>query len=76
MKSKEHKAMAKTKVSSRGWAYSNDDLRDECYIGELEAISNACILVIQKPGSKLKDAIKSLEILKAELKHHIQLGQE
>ena len=68
--------MAKIRVSSRGSAYFSDDLRADGYVGELEAIPNACILVIRRPGSKLSDAVKSLEILKADLKHRIEMGQQ
>lgn len=68
--------MVRIKVSASGSAYFSDDLREEGYIGELDAIPNACILVIRKPGSRIGDAIRSLEILKADLEHRRDMGQE
>lgn len=68
--------MARIKVGKSGSSYFSDDLREDGYIGDLEAYPNACILVIRKPGSKLKDAIRSLEILKADFEHRVDMGHE
>lgn len=42
--------IARIKVGRKGSTYFSDDLRVDGYMGELEAIANACILVIRKPG--------------------------
>jgi hypothetical protein len=66
----------KIRVSNNGSSYFNNDLRAEGYVGDLESVANACVLVILKPGSRLRDAVKSLDILKLDLKHRIEMGQE
>jgi len=68
--------MHKIKVGKTGSAYFSDDLRAEGYVGELEARPNACALVILKPGAKLRHVIRSLEILKEDFQHRIEMGEE
>ena len=68
--------MPKIKVGDKGTAYFPDDLREKGYVGELEAIPNACLVVIPKPGAKNKDIAKSLEILAQDFKHRAQIAEE
>ena len=68
--------MARIKVSQKGSAYFSDDLRGDGYVGELEVIADACVLLVRKPGTKLKDAIRSLKILRTDLEHRLEMGQE
>ena len=67
--------MVKIKVGARGSAYFSDDLRCEGYVGELDAKTSACVLVIIRPGSSFRDAIRSLDIVKADFRHRMDLGE-
>lgn len=68
--------MVKIPVSEKGSAYFCDDLREAGYTGDLKADDNACVLVIRKPGSNLKDGIKSLKILIQDWRHRVEMGEE
>jgi len=51
-------------------------LRTDGYVRQLEVTPNAYLLLIRIPSSKLKDVVRSLEILKADLKHRIEMGEQ
>lgn len=67
---------ARIKVGDRGTAYFSDDLRNDGYIGDLDAITNACVLIIPKPGAKNKDIVKSLEIMVQDFRHRAEIAEE
>jgi len=57
--------------------YWPKELKEEGYVGELDMIPNACIIVIPKPKAKNKDIAKSLLILAEDFKHRAEmLGEE
>lgn len=68
--------MAKIKVGDKGTTYIPDDLRDAGYIGDLDAIPNACVLIIPKPGAKNKDVARSLEIMAQDFAHRAEIAGE
>ena len=68
--------MPKIKVGETGTTYFPDDLRGKGYVGDLDAIPNACIIIIPKPGAKNKDVAKSLEIMAQDFKHRAEMAGE
>lgn len=68
--------MPKIKVGDKGTTYFPDDLRDKGYVGDLEAIPNACIIIIPKPGAKNKDVARSLEIMAQDFAHRAEMAEE
>lgn len=66
--------MAKISIMDKGHTYFPDELRDKGYTGKLEAIPNACVLVIPKPGAKDKDIARSLRILAEDFDHRAEIG--
>ena len=64
------------KVGDKGTTYFSDDLRNEGYIGDLDASPNACVLIIPKPGAKNKDIARSLEIMAQDFAHRAEIAGE
>lgn len=56
--------------------YWPKELKEQGYIGTLDAIPNACIVVIPKPKAKNKDIAKSLLILAEDFKHRAEIEGE
>lgn len=56
--------------------YWPKELREQGYVGTLNAIPNACIVVIPKPKAKNKDIAKSLLILAEDFKHRAEIEEE
>lgn len=67
---------SRIKVGDKGTAYFSDDLREGGYIGDLDAIPNACVLIIPKPGAKNKDIAKSLQIMALDFIHRAEIAGE
>ena len=62
----------KLKVHEKsGQAYFPDELRNEGYVGELDALPNHFSLVIIRPGSTLQEVKRSLEIISQDLQNQI-----
>jgi len=68
--------MPKIKVGDKGTAYFPDDLRNKGYEGDLDAVPNACVLIIPKPGAKNRDVAKSLEIMAQDFAHRAEIAGE
>lgn len=68
--------MIRLKVGEKGIVYFSDDLRRAGYVGNLEAIPNACVMVIPKPGAKNRDIAESLEYLIRDFNHRARLEGE
>ena len=68
--------MIRLRVGERGTVYFSDDLRRAGYTGDLEAIPNACVMVIPKPGAKNNDIAESLEYLIKDFQHRARLEGE
>lgn len=66
----------KIKVGEKGTAYFSDDLREGGYTGDLEAIPNACVLIIPKPGARNKDIAKSLKIMAQDFFHRAEIEEQ
>jgi len=64
------------KVAEHGTTYFSDDLRRAGYVGDLEAIPNACVLVIPKPGAKNRDVAESLEYMVRDFEHRARIDGE
>jgi hypothetical protein len=54
--------------------YWPKELTQKGYAGEMEAIPNACVVVIPKPNAKDKDIAKSLRILADDFDHRAEIG--
>ncbi len=67
---------SKIKVGEKGTAYFSDDLREDGYVGDLDAMPNACVLIIPKPGAKNKDIAKSLMIMAQDFEHRAEMEGE
>lgn len=68
--------MIRLRVGDRGTVYFSDDLRRAGYTGDLEAIPNACVMVIPKPGAKNRDVAESLEYMIKDFNHRARLEGE
>lgn len=68
--------MIRLRVGERGTVYFSDDLRRAGYTGDLEAIPNACVMVIPKPGAKNSDIAESLEYMVKDFNHRARLEGE
>jgi len=68
--------MIRLKVGEKGIVYFSDDLRRAGYVGNLEAIPNACVMVIPKPGAKNRDIAESLEYMIKDFDHRARLEGE
>ncbi len=68
--------MAILNVMGRGHTYFPDELRDKGYKGKLEAIPDACCLVVPLPGAKERDVAKSLRILAEDFDHKADIRGE
>ena len=62
----------KLKVQKSGQVYFPDELRNEGYDGELEALPNHFSLVIPRPGATLREIKRSLEIIAQDLQNQIE----
>jgi hypothetical protein len=54
--------------------YWPKELTQRGYTGEMEALPNACVVVIPKPNAKDKDVAKSLRILAEDFDHRAEIG--
>lgn len=63
-------------VMPTGHTYIPEELKDKGYKGKLEAIPNACVLIIPKPGSKNYDVAESLETMATDFRHKARLEGE
>lgn len=68
--------MIRLKVAEHGTTYFSDDLRRAGYVGNLEAIPCACVMVIPKPGAKNRDIAESLEYLIKDFQQRARLEGE
>ena len=66
----------KIKVTKKGTTYIPDEIRNLGYEGNLEIVSNFCVLVVPKPGAKNMDIARSLEILVEDFKHRAKIIKE
>jgi len=65
------------KVDPRtGVTYFTKVIRKEGFVGEIEGLPNALTFTLIKPGTKLVDVAKSLEILLQDIELRRQQGQE
>ncbi len=65
------------KVDDRtGVTYFPKEIRKEGFIGAVEGLPNARTFTLIRPGTKLTDVAKSLELVMAEIKHRIELGED
>ena len=53
----------KININSNGYAYLPKELRDEGYMGEVDAMPNHFAGVIARPGATLRQIQQSLEVL-------------
>jgi len=56
--------------------YWPKELTQKGYTGEMEAILNACVVVIPKPGAKNQDIAESLEYMIRDFGHRARLEGE
>lgn len=65
------------KVDPRtGVTYFPKVIRKEGFVGEIEGLANALTFTLIKPGTKLADVVKSLEIILQDIDLRRQQGQE
>ncbi|MBA7563743.1 hypothetical protein ES708_05403 [subsurface metagenome] len=73
------KTMAKItiKVDPRtGVTYFPREIRKEGFVGQIEGLPNALTFTLIKPGTKLADVAKSLDIILQDIALRIKQGQE
>lgn len=56
--------------------YWPQELKESGYVGDLEVVSNACVLVIPKPGTRNRDIAKSLTIMAQDFAHRAEIAKE
>ncbi len=59
-----------------GVTYFPKVIRKEGFVGEIEGLPNALTFTLIKPGTKLADVVKSLEIILQDIELRRQQGQE
>jgi hypothetical protein len=65
------------KVDPRtGVTYFPKIIRKEGFVGEIEGLANALTFTLIRPGTKLADVAKSLEIILQDIDLRRQQGQE
>ncbi len=65
------------KVDPRtGVTYFPKVIRKEGFVGEIEGLPNALTFTLIRPGTKLADVVKSLEIILQDIELRRQQGQE
>ena len=65
------------KVDKRsGVTYFPKEIRKEGFIGEVEGLPNARTFTLIRPGTKLVDVIRSLELVTDELEHRRDMGEK
>jgi len=58
-----------------GITYFPKNLRDEGFVGRVEGLPNALTITLIKPGTKLADVAKSLDIILQDIALRIKQGQ-
>jgi len=56
--------MAKIRVFKYGRAYLTDDIREAGFEGDIKVTIGTAAAVMEKPGARIPDIIKTLDILK------------
>ncbi len=65
------------KVDPRtGVTYFPREIRKEGFVGQIEGLPNALTFTLIKPGTKLADVAKSLDIILQDIALRIKQGQE
>lgn len=64
------------KVEKYPRPYWPQELKEDGYIGDLDAVPNACVLIIPKPGAKNRDIAKSLVIMAQDFAHRADIAGE
>jgi len=59
-----------------GMTYFPQEIRREGFVGEIEGLPNALTFTLIKPGTKLEDVEKSLNIILQDIALRRQQGQE
>lgn len=59
-----------------GMTYSPQEIRREGFVGEIKGLPNALTFTLIKPGTKLADVEKSLNIILQDIALRRQQGQE
>ena len=56
------------RVAESGSAYFSDELRNDGYVGDVEVLGNATIVVLLKPGTTLEQTETGLRLLLRDIK--------
>jgi len=59
-----------------GMTYFPKEIRQEGFVGEIEGLPNALMFTLIKPGTKLADVEKSLQIILQDIRLRREQGQE
>lgn len=59
-----------------GMTYFPKEIRQEGFVGEIEGMPNALTFTLVKPGTKLADVEKSLQIVLEDIRLRRDQGQE
>ena len=61
-------------IHKTGMGYFHKDLIDGGYVGRVETLANACTITLIRPGTKLTDVKRSIEITLQDLE--LRISQE
>lgn len=56
--------------------YWPKELIGKGYAGDIEAVPNACVLIIPKPGARARDVARSLRIMADDFEHRADISGE
>jgi len=69
-------AKLQMKIGYKGVSYVPEEIRREGFIGKVDLFLDASAFAVRKPGVKLRDFLRSLDLIREDVAHRVELGEE